>query len=201
MSINIGTVLYRIMVCGGWLREIELQKAYSMSPNEAKYFAMYDNGLTMARIAELDGVSIHTVGATLQRARDKMKKARGEMKQLIIIKGKLDNEATAIKEHAIDVVLRFVAKTIGAKLHSGKYVFVLSGIDSAQQGDLNWMLENVFRRVDIYGATSDADTQRKADRLEEVYNASLGDNDCKVGLTTIRYFLDQMYMQYEVMEE
>lgn len=201
MSINIGTVLYRIMVCGGWLREIELQKAYSMSPNEAKYFAMYDNGLTMARIAELNDVSIHTVGATLQRARDKMKKTRGEMKQLIIIKGKLENEATAIKEHAIDVVLRFVSKIIGAKLYTGSYVFMLSGIDSAQQGDLKWMLDNVFRKVDIYGANTSEEIQRKADRLEEVYNSLIGEDECKVGLATIRYFLDQMYIQYEILEE
>jgi DNA-binding CsgD family transcriptional regulator len=189
------------MVCGGWLREIELQKVFSMSPNEAKYYSMYDHGLTMARIAELDNVSIHTVGATLQRARDKMKKTRGETKQVIIIKGKHENEATAIKEHAMEVVLRFVTKILGVNMYSGAYVFLVRGMDPAQQGDLKWMLDNVFRKVDIYGANSAADVQKKADRLEEVYTEALGSEPCKVGLSTITYFLDQMYMQYEILEE
>lgn len=189
------------MVCGGWLREIELQKVFSMSPNEAKYYSMYDHGLSMARIAELDNVSIHTVGATLQRARDKMKKTRGETKQVIIIKGKHENEATAIKERAMEVVLRFVAKTLGINMYSGAYVFLVRGLDPAQQGDLKWMLDNVFRKVDIYGANSAGDVQKKADRLEEVYLEALGDDTCKVGMSTLTYFLDQMYMQYEILEE
>lgn len=189
------------MVCGGWLREIELQKVYSMSPNEAKYYSMYDHGLTMARIAELDNVSIHTVGATLQRARDKMKKTRGETKQVIIIKGKHENEATAIKEHAMEVILRFVTKILGTNMYSGAYVFIVRGMDPAMQGDIKWMLDNVFRKVDIYNAMSAADIQKRADRLEEVYLEALGSEPCKVGLSTITYFLDQMYMQYEILEE
>lgn len=183
------------------MREIELQKVYSMSPNEAKYYSMYDHGLSMARIAELDNVSIHTVGATLQRARDKMKKTRGETKQIIILKGKHENEATAIKEYAMEVVLRFVSKTLGVNMYNGTYVFLVRGLDPTQQGDLKWVLDNVFRKVDIYGSTSPADVQKRVDRLEEAYNAEIGDAECKVGISTIKYFLDQMYMQYEILEE
>lgn len=200
VNINIKVAFIRYMACG-WYREIELQKAFEMSPNEAKYYALFDHGLSMNQIAEYDRVSVHTVGATLQRARDKVKKVRGETQQLIIVKGKRENEATSIKEHAMQVVLTFVAEELGAKFVSGKYVFSLKGIDAVDAGDLKWMLDNVFRKVDIYGATNDAEVQKKANKLKEVYAAKVKDQPCKVGMSTVKYFLDQMFIPYEIIEE
>lgn len=190
------------MSCGSWYREIELQKVFGLSPCEARYFAWFDGGLSSARIAEICGVSVNTVGATLQKARVKMKKVQGRTVQFMIVKGNKDNEGTAIRQHSVAPVARFVAKCLGAEYFEGRHIISVSGIDASAAGDLKWCMDNVLRFVYWEGVSNnEEEDEAVAEKLMDAYELRHEEGTpCPVGIALLRFVLDSKFMEYDVIE-
>lgn len=177
-----------------WSREIELQKTFGLSPTESRYATCRENGWSCWRIASDLGVSVKTVRSLLGRADAKMTK-KGEQ-TLIILKGDADREGTAVKQRAIYNVLLFVSKVLGRPVYRGTKVYAITLPKS--DGDAQWLKDNVFRYIDIVGASSDAESEATANRLEAMYNDKNGNGPQRVGISILRRYLDDMYMQYDV---
>lgn len=181
-----------------WFSEIELQKAYSLSPQEAFCQVCAGNGLKMKEIAALAGISPETVHTFLQRGSAKMKKESKKV-DLIILKGDSKVEGLALKLHAMKVLLEFVSMALDIQMVDGKSTMGLRGLDPTKPGDAQWLLQNVFRKADLFGAENDAAIKMRAEKLISIYNQA-NDGAEKVGMAIIKYYLDQMYMQYDIWE-
>lgn len=181
-----------------WFSEIELQKVFSLSPKEAYCHVCAENGMKASEIAEVSGISPNTVKVLIQRGANKMKKDTKKA-SVIVIKGNRDVEGVAVKQHAIEVVMNFVALALDIPFKNLNHTYVLEGIDSNKPGDVQWLKERVFRKVDIMGTTNPAESKMRAEKLLSVYNTA-NEGQEKVGLGIVKYYLDQMYMQYDITE-
>lgn len=186
-----------------WFSEIELQKVFSMSPGEAYCRVCMDGGLTVAEIAETAGISQHTVHTLLKRGNRKMKKVTrkdGDTVMIVISKGNPEVNGALIKLNTAFVLAELASLVNGAVVNAGEHFVVVRGFPAGAVGDAGWMKETVFRKVDIYGATTRDEAKRIADRMKAVYDEKDG-GEGHFGLAVIRNFLDNMYMKYEVIPE
>lgn len=181
-----------------WYTEIGLQKVYSLSPSEAYCVVCRHNGYSISAVAEVMGISESTARTLFRRGVAKMKK-KGKTVSLVILKGNKDVEGTMIKQNAIKVLAAFVSKLYGSEAVFAKYTIVVGGIPSEPLGDPLKMNETLFRKVDLYGTTNDEQAEARAEKLMQAFNElNLDKND--FGLAVLRYLLDKMYVQYDVIE-
>ena len=99
----------------------------------------------------------------------------------------------------MNVVMKFVSMALDIPYKNVKHSMIIKGLDASKPGDAQWLRDKVFRKVDIYNATDDNSATMKAEKLISVYN-EVNDGQEKVGLAIIKYFLDDMYMQYDIVE-
>lgn len=182
-----------------WVREIELQKVFGMSPAEAHVYALAESGFSDEDIASERRVSPYTIRALKRTGRKKMKAKLGADISVVILKGDKDVEGVAVKLRVINVILKFVSRVTGAPMTEGTYSFMISGLKRSSTVDLEWVRENLMRKVDVYGAYDSEGAERIANRLFEVFAESGAPPD-KVGLSLILFYLDQMYMHYDVFD-
>lgn len=181
-----------------WYSEIELQKVYFMSPAEAYCVTCIHNGYSVTDVANLMGASYSTVRTLLKRGEFKMKK-KGKVATIVILKGNKDIEGAMIKLNAIKVLTKFTAKIHNSEAVFGKYTVVIGGIPLDAPGDPLKMNETLFRKADIYGTTNDNEAEKRAEKLYDAFKElELAPADFGIGV--LKYLLDKMYMQYDVIE-
>lgn len=120
--------------------------------------------------------------------------AKKEMTYIVMHKGNRDVEANTLKTNAMCVLMRFVARVRDdASILEDANTLMLA-IPSGE-GDPGWVHDNVLRYVDILGATTDEQIDRKAERLMERF-ASLPDaSPEKVGTGIVIRQMDQFYLR------
>ena len=190
-----------------WMREIVLQKTYGMGPSEATYWAEREDGLTMVESADLHGVTFYTVRSMIQRAKMKISGAttgesreeenratRGLDTMIVVCRGVEGNVADSVKYAAISAIMRFVSDVTGAPVFEGRNVAVI--LTPRRAGDVRWLLSNVFSHVNPQGCNMQQ-VPAVAAKMRKCFDEAGGDPE-KVGTAIIRYWLDQMYMKYDV---
>ena len=189
-----------------WTREIALQKMYNMGPAEAMYWAEREDGLTMVESAELHGISFYTVRTMIQRAKMKISGVAGENMSeenmlkdgldtmVVICRGVEGHVADSVKYAAISAVVQFVSKVTGAPVFEGKNVAVV--LTPRRTGDVRWALSNIFSHVNPQGCTIQQ-VPAIVEKMMKCYEEAGGTPD-KIGTGILRYWLDQMYMRYDV---
>lgn len=181
-----------------WMSEIELQKVYALSPREAFCQVSARNGLKMSEIADLAGISPETVHTFLQRGQIKMKRDSKKV-DIILIKGDYKVEGVQLKLDAAKVLLKFVSRVLEIPFVDGKNLMGLHDLDPAKPGDAQWMVQNVFRKLDLLGVHTEPAIDMRVDKLIEIYK-SANEGQEKVGTAIIQYYFDQMYLKYEYWE-
>lgn len=181
-----------------WFKEIELQKVFSMSPKEAYCTVASSEGLKSKEIAEMADISPSTVRTMIQRGADKMKKSQKTVK-IVVVKGDPLNEGIGIKIDAVRILFAFAERALGARVQEGNSLIYLDGLDAANPGDVAWMKDNVFRKADIYGARTSKEAEMRKNSLTVAYS-ELDEGRNAFGYGVIKYFLDQMYLKYDIFE-
>lgn len=189
-----------------WMREIALQKTYGMGPTEAMYWAEHEDGLTMVESADMHGVTFYTVRTMLQRAKMKISGVSGENMaeenrttrgldtMVVVCRGVEGNVADSVKYAAMLAIMRFVSDITGSPVFEGKNVTVI--LTPRRTGDVRWLMSNVFAHVNPQGCNIQQ-VPAVVERMRHLYEEAGGDPE-KVGTGILRYWLDQMYMKYDV---
>ena len=190
-----------------WLREISLQKTYGMGRTEAAHWAEREDGLSMQESADLHGVSYLSVRSSLQNGRMKiLGRSRGGIgtretfltegldAMVVVCRGTEGNVADSTKYAAIMAVIRFMNKVLDVPVHEGTHVAIV--MMPRRAGDVGWMHEHVFAYVNPQGCTiQQADAV--ADRMVELYENAGGTPEM-LGTAVLRYWMDKMYMRYDI---
>lgn len=180
-----------------WNREVELQKMFGLSPKESEYIVCSENGMSAKEIAGYYGVSVNTVRTTIHRGHVKMTANEEVVNNVtfVILKGNAEVSGAAIKQNAMKVILKFIEKALDVKYSEGQYTYYIAMPD--ELGDAQWLKDKVFRYVDIYGAYSEKEAEKRAEKAFNIYaEANFGGSN-RVGTGIIRRYLDEMYMQYD----
>ena len=112
---------------------------------------------------------------------------------VIVVKGDQNISNNAAKAAEMNVILRFVAKCVPrCELLMDANTMVLN-MPKADEGDHIWVKDRVLSRAYLDGVYSDADAEKKAEKLYGIYMAQ-DDREGKVGLGLIRYELRQLYL-------
>lgn len=182
-----------------WDREIELQKAFEMTPTEAMMLASFERGASIREMAERNALSEQTVKNTLSNARRKMK---GKNMEIYILKQATSSDGDAVKSYMVNALVRFYAKVADVKTDSMTHIIKVSRIDRSKPGDVQWMNDNVFRIVDLIGNRNSGSPSERASRIADVYNERMADTDGtpKMGHAVVKYWLDKYYVKYDVIE-
>lgn len=125
-----------------------------------------------------------------------MAKRKDETKEdvvtIVMWKGNRDVDATRMKMFAMTVAMRFVARVRGLELlEDDNTIIITVPEDGAGHG---WVYDNVFRYVDILGATTDSQVDAKVEKLIERYAAQPDASPEKVGAGILIYLLNQYYL-------
>lgn len=115
------------------------------------------------------------------------------MTYIVMHKGNRDVEANMIKTMAMTVLMRFVARVrddVTILEDGNTLMLIMPDIE----GDGGWVYGNVLRFVDILGATSDEQVERKVDRLMERFGSLPDADPDKVGIGILNRMLGQYYL-------
>lgn len=183
-----------------WAREIELQKAFGFTPSEASTYTSYEQGESVADIASSAGLSVQTVKNVLTNARRKL--SGGGSMEIYIIRPHQRDDGTMIRMYAVDVLLQFLMRAMtDVRVDYLTHVIRVSGLSRSVPGDVAWMNANVFRYIDLTGLRGREDPTTRAERIMEVYREKLPTpSDCMMGFAVVKYWLDQNYVNYDIME-
>ena len=119
--------------------------------------------------------------------------AKKKRTMFVIHRGNPDVEGVSMKMNAINVVVRFV-KMVQPKtemLTDNNTILVVMP-DNAP-GDTKWVMDNVFRYVDVLGTIGDDEAEKRAKKAFDRYSA-LEKTGKEVGSGIIMHYLQQFYL-------
>lgn len=120
--------------------------------------------------------------------------AKKKRTMFVIARGNPDVEGNMLKMNAINVVVRFIQKTLPkTTVMSDKNTIIVIFPDN-KPGDSKWLLDNVFKFVDIIGTTNDDEAVRRAERAYDRYMSAEKDGAEKVGSAILLHYLQQYYL-------
>lgn len=182
-----------------WGREIELQKVFGLTPNEATVYVLKESGMSASDISETTGASVQVVKNVLTSARRKIK---GDRKMdIYIMKPNMTQDPNGMKINGIMVLTEFAKRVMDMKVRDLKHVIHIHDLDHSKPGSVEWMNSNVFRYIDIYATRNAVTTVSRAESMVEVYNDKMreqGIEEPMMGYAVLRYWLDQLYLNYDM---
>ena len=111
---------------------------------------------------------------------------------VVIMKGNPDVVGNRQKINQANVLLRFVNLCIPkAELLQDSSCFLLN-LPKADEGDPQWVVDNVMRKMYWDNTSNDAEACRKAEQLYTIYKDAGGMNE--VGLGLVRRYLQEWYL-------
>ena len=120
--------------------------------------------------------------------------AKKKRTMFVIARGNPDVEGNMLKMNAINVVVRFIQKALPkTTVMSDKNTIIVIFPDN-KPGDSKWLLDNVFKFVDIIGTTNDGEAIRRAERAYDRYMSAEKDGAEKVGSAILLHYLQQYYL-------
>lgn len=121
------------------------------------------------------------------------RRRRGEETLIVMHKGNRDVEANMLKTMAMCVLMRFVARVReDAVVMEDDNTLMLT--IPATEDDPEWVYANVIRYVDILGATTGEQIERKVDKLVERFGSLPDASPDKVGEGIVIRHLKQFYL-------
>lgn len=178
------------------MREIELQHTYGFSPTEAELYASKESGLSITEIADRYKVSSQTISNILHKARVKLENGDRKM-EVLIIKVPYGSANYTIHTNAIEVIANFVANALNLKITEKNHTIRIEGLDGGKPGDVSWLMNNVFRWIDVLGTRNPEETRTRVNRLLNKLN-EYPDKDGKVGYSILLKYLDDWFIHYDI---
>ncbi len=178
-----------------WVREIELQHIYGFSPTEAEIYASREAGLSIIEIANRYKVSQRTISNLLYKAKLKLED-RGRKMEIIIIKVPYGAPNYTLHTNAIEVLTNVVANILNLQIIDNKHTIKLTGLDGSKPGDVSWLLNNVFKYIDVIGTRNQEETRARVKRILDKIN-EYPDKDGKVGYSILFKYLDDWFIDYD----
>lgn len=174
---------------GLWTRETELIRAYGMTRQEARIYAMREAGCGISDIAIAVGAGGQTVKNTLTNARRKMD---GDTEIIIYDR----YEKSPVKTGILDTLMELCRLTTDLGMERLHYSTILTG---SVAGDAVWMNDHVFRYADLHTAQSSDTPQARARRIADLYaRETEGISEPKMGYSVVLSVLDTNFIAYDI---
>lgn len=126
------------------------------------------------------------------------KESRPRGRTYYVIKDVYSADFNSVKFNALDVVTDFLKEVCGADTYRGQLLNEISFHPGCPEGDVQWMVENVICKVDIYNETlTPHDRKNKVQALVNVYNNFGQVAEGKAGWRILEYYINQMYIKCE----
>mgnify|MGYP002625289620 CR=1 FL=1 len=185
-----------------WDREIELQKAYNLSPSEASLLVSKESGMSSSEIAELEGLNVQTVKNTISKARKKLN-GNDTMDYYITRLSSNTGDNAMIKSN-LSMVLAYICSEMGYDVRIMKHTIHIKGIPRNVPGDKRWFVDNIERKVDMLGTRSDIMASERAKRVKFVYDTAMSEQKILTpmfGHIVLKYYLDKYNIAHDIVEE
>lgn len=115
---------------------------------------------------------------------------------VMIYKGDLRITGSLDKMSVVRIVGRFLERTVpGIELFEGDSIIALAV--PKYDGDADWMLKNVFKKLYMVGLQGDKALNKMVDRAVELYEEA-PDHEGKAGFGILKYYLDRQLMKYDI---
>ena len=120
--------------------------------------------------------------------------AKKKRAMYVIFRGNPDVEGNILKINALNVVVKFIQKVLPkTTVISDKNTIIVIFPDT-NAGDTKWVLDNVFRFVDIMGTTNDGEAEKKAEKAFDKYKSVQENGPERVGTGLLLYYMQHFYL-------